>query len=340
MKQYLVWGVVLAVMLTSCKKKETVRELQPLPVTVMAIDSMSGGLTRTYVGDVEEDVAVAMSFATGGKLQSLYVKNGDHVRAGQLLCSINKSSAQSAYNAAKASLKQAEDAYQRLKKVYDQGSLPEVKWVEMLTNLDKARSVEQMAKKQLDDCNLYAPIAGVVDGCNSVAGASLLPGEPVMSILNMKQVAVTFTVPESEIANVLVGCEAQVQVPALGDVVLTGKISEQSMVANKLSHSYTLKILLPNSDKKLLPGMVCKVLLPQSNNEGIIIPAKMVQTRPEGLSVWVIRGGRAHRQLVQSSAFVSNGVLIIDGLQQGDTVVTGGYEKLYTNAAVSIVTNK
>lgn len=337
MKRYCIW-IVAALLLTSCAKKESKQENRtPITVTVMAIDSMTGGLTRTYVGEVEENLSVAMSFATGGKVRSLRVKNGDYVSAGQLLVSVDNTSALNAYNTAKASLKQAEDAYQRLKKVYEQGSLPEVKWVEMLTNLDKARSMEQIAKKQLDDCSLYAPISGVVNGCDCAVGSTLLPGEAAMNILDMKQVAVTFTVPESEIATALVGHEARVQVPALDDLVLTGKISEQSLTANRLSHSYTLKIALPNSDKKLLPGMVCKVLLEQPNTEGIIIPAKMVQTRPEGLSVWVLHNGRAERRLVQSTEFVANGVLVSGGLHYGDTVITGGYEKLYTGAAVKVV---
>ena len=57
-----------------------------------------------------------------------------------------------------------------------------------------------------------------------------------------------------------------------------------------------------------------------------------MQTRPEGLSVWVVENGRAQHRLITSSAFMSNGVLVSSGLHPGDTVITSGMDKLYVNS--------
>ena len=321
-------------LLGACKHKEQVTEREPVRVELMAIDSANGGLTRTYVGEVEARESVALSFPTGGKVEQVLVHEGDNVRAGQKLVTVNKSTAQHAYNSAKAQLDQAEDAYKRLKKVYEQGSLAEVKWVEMLTALEKARSLEQIAKKQLADCALIAPSSGVIGECHAKAGGSLIPGEPVVTILDVSRVAVTFSVPESEIANVTEGQDVTVCVPALDNLQLSGKITERSMSASKVSHSYDVKVDLPNADKKLLPGMVCKAYLQAPNSKGIIVPAKCVQTRPDGQSVWIVRNGKAERRNVTASEFVANGVLITSGLHPSDTVVTAGMEKLYGGARI------
>jgi len=323
---------ILAQSMPSCKHKETVQEPTPITVKVMTVDTVRGGMTRTYVGEVEERLSVAPSFATGGRVDRVYVREGDRVSAGQIIATINNSTAQNAYNSAKASLDQAEDAYNRLKKVYDQGSLAEVKWVEMQATLERARSMEQIAKKQLDECTLTAPISGVIGSCNAKAGASLLPGEPAVTILDMGGVSVTFSVPESEISTVNVGDEAFVSVPALNNRTLTGRITERSVAASRVSHSYQVKIAFPNPDKSLLPGMVCKVLLNNAESQGFVIPAKCVQTRPEGLSVWVVKNGRAQHRLISSSSFVANGVLVSSGLHPGDTVIIEGMEKLYLGA--------
>ena len=318
----------------SCKHHEEKVERTPVAVEVMTIDTLDGVMTRTYVGEVEANESVALSFPTGGKVEKVLVHVGDVVHAGQRLVTVNKSTAQNAYNSAKAQLDQAEDAYKRLKKVYDQGSLAEVKWVEMLTALEKARSLEQIARKQLEDCALVAPCGGVVGECRAQAGGSLIPGEPALTIMDVNRVAVTFSVPESEIASVSEGCEVGILVPALNNCMLTGKITERSMNASKVSHSYDVKVSLPNTDKQLLPGMVCKVLLKQTDTKGIVVPAKCVQTRPEGQSLWVIKNGKAERRMVQSTEFVANGVLITSGLQPGDIVVTKGMEKLYQGAQI------
>ena len=322
--------LILAV--TACKKTTPPQERTAIPVQVMVVDTVAGGMTRTYVGEVEESLSVSASFPMGGRVERVYVHEGDRVRAGQILATVNSSTAENAYNSAKASLEQAEDAYKRLKKVYDQGSLAEVKWVEMETNLERARSMEQIAKKQLEDCTLRAPVAGVVGTCNAKAGASLLPGEPAVTILDMGSVSVTFSVPESEINTVNIGDKASVSVAALNNRILTGRITDRSVNASRVSHSYEVKIAFPNPDRSLLPGMVCKVQLEQPDDQGFVIPAKCVQTRPEGLSVWVMENGRAKHRLVTSSAFMANGVLISSGLHPGDTVIIAGMDKLYTNA--------
>lgn len=333
------WGVS-ALLLDSCKKTVEVAERQPIKVKVCVMDTLSGENIRTYVGEVEENKSLSLGFPVGGRVEQVLVHEGERVRAGQLLATVNRANAQSAYNSAKAQLDQAEDAYRRLKKVYDQGSLAEVKWVDMLTNLEKARSLEQIAKKQLSECSLYAPAAGVVGKCNAKAGVSLLPGEPAVTLLDLNQVFVTFSVPESEISAVSVGREARILVPALQNKTFASKISDKSMTSNPVAHSYEVKIALPNADRQLLPGMVCKVYLNQDAGAGFVIPAKSVQTRPEGLGIWVVENGRPVRRIVKVADYVANGVVVVEGVNIGDTIITEGMQKLYNGAKITIANNQ
>ena len=327
--------IIAAGLAAACKHRAAETERTPVAVAVMAIDTTGGGLTRTYVGEVEAKESIGLSFATGGKVEKVLVRPGDRVAAGQKLVTISKSTAQNAYNSAKASLDRAEDAYTRLKQVHDQGSLAEVKWVEMLTTLEQARAMEQIARKQLEDCALIAPASGVVGECRARAGASLLPGESAVTLLDIHYVTVNFSVPESEVATVKEGDEVHIVVPALDDLHLTGRICERGMNASRVSHSYIVKVELPNPDRRLLPGMVCKVHIHEPDSRGIVIPAKCVQTRLEGQSVWVVRNGQAEQRTVQADEFVANGVLVTHGLQAGDTLITAGMEKLYLNAKVA-----
>ena len=327
--------IIAAGLAAACKHRAAETERTPVAVAVMAIDTTGGGLTRTYVGEVEAKESIGLSFATGGKVEKVLVRPGDRVAAGQKLVTISKSTAQNAYNSAKASLDRVEDAYARLKQVHDQGSLAEVKWVEMLTTLEQARAMEQIARKQLEDCALIAPASGVVGECRARAGASLLPGESAVTLLDIHYVTVNFSVPESEVATVKEGDEVNIVVPALDNLRLTGRICERGMNASRVSHSYIVKVELPNPDRRLLPGMVCKVHIHEPDSRGIVIPAKCVQTRLEGQSVWVVRNGQAEQRFVQADEFVANGVLVTHGLQAGDTLITAGMEKLYLNAKVA-----
>lgn len=325
---------------SACRQKVELPDQEPIKVSVAVIDSVAGGMTRTYVGEVQEDVSVSLSFPTGGKITSVFVKDGDRVTAGQLLATIDNSNAQNAYKSAAATLKQAEDGYKRLKQVYEQGSLPEVKWVEMLTDLEKARSMEQLAKKQVEECSMHAPVSGIVNKCNLNAGARLLPGEPAMTILDMKSVSVVFSVPESDIATIAIGSQALLTVPALKDKAIPCTVTDKGIVSNRISHSYQVKIKLANADGSLMPGMVCKVSLAGDRSGGIVVPAKAVQTRPDGTSVWVVRNGHAEIRYIQSAGFTAGGVAVAGGLTYGDSVITSGYQKLFTNAPVSVSSSR
>lgn len=92
----------------------------------------------------------------------MHVHLGQQVNAGQLIATLDPTSMQNSYQAAQAVLEQAEDAYRRMKELHDKGSLPDMKWVEVQSKLEQARSMEQIAKRKLDDCRLYAPFSGII----------------------------------------------------------------------------------------------------------------------------------------------------------------------------------
>ncbi|MBQ7388599.1 MAG: efflux RND transporter periplasmic adaptor subunit [Paludibacteraceae bacterium] len=329
-------GLLLPASCARWQKKDADTTPPPVNVRIHVVNASHSEVTRTYVGEVEENSSLSLSFATAGTVEQVFVREGDHVRKGDLLASVDKQKARNAHAAAKAALAQAEDGYKRLKQVYDQGSIAEVKWVEMQTNLEKARSMEAIAHKQLNDCDLYAPCDGVIGSCNAKVGANMLPGQSAMTLLDVTRVQVVFTVPENEIASIALGDQGQIEVPALNNQMFAGKITDRSLTANRMAHTYKVKIALDNARQQLLPGMVCKVHVAQPSTGGFVIDGKAVQTRPDGLGVWCVAQGHAVRRMVEVGQFVANGVLITNGLAQGDTLIVEGQQKLYEGAVVNI----
>ena len=100
-------------MLSGCKDKEKVAEERVISVNAMVADTETFGEKRTYVGTIEASEAITLSFEAGGNVKDVFVKVGDNVHAGQLLARLDKTSVQSSYDAAKSTLKQAEDGYRR-----------------------------------------------------------------------------------------------------------------------------------------------------------------------------------------------------------------------------------
>ena len=110
---------------------------------------------------------------------------------------------------------------------------------------------------------------------------------------------------------------------------------EKGVKADALTHTYDVRVLVPNANHRILPGMVAKIKLSLSEASGIVVPSSCVLTMPEGADVWTVKNGKAYRCNIKVGGFVKNGVMVDSGLQSGDTIITAGYQKLYNGAKVS-----
>ncbi|MCM1034454.1 MAG: efflux RND transporter periplasmic adaptor subunit [Paludibacter sp.] len=319
------------------KTRDTEKPRSPIPVKVQVIDSIQSSVERTYVGEVQSVSSTPLSFALGGTISRIAVTNNTAVCKGQLLLQTDTTQAYNMLHSAQASFEQAQDGYQRLKQVYQQGGVTEVQWKEMQTQLAKAQSLLNSAKKGVSDCTLTAPYDGIITDFDLHIGQNVLPGQKVANLLDISSVNIVFSVPETEISHIAIGDRVQITIPALNNEVYEGRIADKSLSGNKLSHTYTVSTTIPNKHRHLMPSMVCKAHLLQHTQGGYVVPAHCIQIRPEGKSLWVVRNGKACRNSIDSEQFVADGVLINRGLNEGDSLIVSGYQKLYKDAPVCIL---
>jgi len=161
MKKVFLWAMV-ALFAVSCGKKQTEGVEETIRVVVEKATPTSDCNALPYVGVVEEESSTSVSFTGMAMLKTLTVSEGEPVRKGQLLAVIDETQARNALATAKASLDQALDARERMKLLHDNQSLPEIKWVEVQSQVSQAQSAYDMCKKNLEDCRIYAPVSGVV----------------------------------------------------------------------------------------------------------------------------------------------------------------------------------
>lgn len=329
--------IPLSILLIGCgEKKEKKQKFDPvIPVQVSAVEVTDGTNFRNYVGTIKSEVKMALSFPLGGSLTNIYVNNGQKVTKGAIIAKVDETTAKSLHDAALASLNQAEDGYKRLKAVHEEGGISDVRWVQMETDLEKARQTEISTRKHLEDCTIYAPQDGIISMGERVVGEYMRPSEAFCHLIDMDQLVVSFSIPEKEIGLVNVGDEAVAEIQALGNIEVPIVISDKAVVSNPFGHTYTVKAKIDLDGKDALPGMVVKIKLNATALSGIIVPASCVQTVSDGLAVWALKDGRSYRRIIQVSDFVKNGVLVSKGLEHGDTIVTVGYQKLYNGAIVS-----
>lgn len=334
--------MLLSVMLlgSSCQQQSAKSGMKaPTRVKTQVVSPGMVDNAQTYVGIVEEREATAVSFTGMGIIKRMLVNEGQAVGKGQLIAEMDDTQARNVLSGAEAQMTQANDALARYKMLHDNGSLPEVKWVEIQSKVAQAKSQLEVARKNLADCRLVAPVSGIIGKKLVGVGETALPSQAVVSILDISTVKVKVAVPEAEVGGINAHTPTSIQVEAINGSYQGGQI-EKGVQADALTHTYDIRINVANADRKLLPGMVANVRFVSEGSQAIgskMVPVTAVQKKTVSTSlqadgslfVWTVgKDSTAHRSTVTIGQTQGNYVCVIDGLNVGDRIVTEGYQKL------------
>lgn len=331
MKKIMICLMALCV-LYSCGEKKKSGVKAPTRVTTLLASPafVDGG--QTYVGIVEESEGTSVSFTGMGAVKRMLVNEGQHVNAGQLIAEIDDTQARSALKHAQAQMVQANDALYRYKQLHDAGSLPEMQWVEVQSKVAQAQSQLDMAKKNLADCRLIAPVSGIIGKKLINAGETAMPSQAVVTILNINTLKVKVAIPEAEMNSINPNTQSTITVDAVGEELKGGRI-EKGVQADALTHTYDIRINVANPKQKLLPGMVTTVKFINEGSQaisGISVPVTAVQRGTDkSYFVWIVDSNNtAHRNKVSVGSTSGNYISITEGIKVGQRIVTEGYQKL------------
>jgi RND family efflux transporter MFP subunit len=319
--------------------KESAQAEMVIKVTTESVESYNGLITTSYSGVVEEKNNTPLSFFSAGTITEIRVKEGEQVRKGDLIARLDATSTSNAYKIALLQEQKAQDAYNRLKPMYENGSLPPIKFVEAETGLNQAIANTKIAKKNVEENNLYAASNGTIGKIHLTQGMNTGPGIPVLDLLEINTVYIKVPVPEDEISSLKQKTKASVTIPAISKKII-GEVKEISVTADLLSHSYPVKIEINNTDLFIKPGMVCYVTIDsESNKTGFLISGKALQKDINGDQfVYVVDDkNKAMKKLVKTISLMENKVLVEGEIKEGDLIIVSGQEKLKPQVSVNII---
>lgn len=332
-------AVFVALLCVGCADNAPKTQSNEIAVRVINVGSQSGINTTAYVGVVNSSVQADLSFQVAGQVKSVYVTEGQTVRKGQLLAELECENLISSNEAAQSSLRQAQDGHNRLKALYENGSLPEVKFVEIQTQLAQAKSMADIAAKNLKEAKLIAPFDGVITAKSIEWGESVVPAIKKFTLSNLKPLEVKVSIPENEISSVKIGDKCAVSVAAVGGEEVVGKITEKNVIANRLSHTYEVKIKFNEEPLSVMPGMVCNVNLYGSESKRVAtLPAKVIQMDAVGNHfVWCVNNGAATRQQITVGKLMPSGIEILSGIGATSQVISDGSHKVCEGTKVTVL---
>ena len=303
-------AVTFACFLTACDYGSlpwfTGAEKERYPVKVKTLSVKTGtDFDRTvYLGKVEPRKVSILSASVAGTLVSLKAEKGDVLGAGREVARIKSSYAESAFQIAQATYKQARDGYDRVMKVYREGVVTEVQRVDVETKLAQAKASLDAASKTLEDCRVTVPYTGVVNEVFVKKGEDVPLGKPILSLVDVSDMELKISVHENVINNMETGTLAVVEIPALGIDGIRAFVKAKEVLASSLSHSYGCALGFDEVPSGLMPGMAVKVRFDMDGGSRMVIPASAVQMDDAGKYVWLDDGGVVRKARIEGFIFL------------------------------------
>lgn len=283
----------------------------------------------TLQASVMSDELVNISSEIGGRLLSIRVREGDYVRKGQLIATIDTEFIQKQIDEVQTRLTLAETVFEKQKRLWDKNIGSEIQYLEAKNNKESIEKSLETLKVQLSKSNIYSPVNGSVDREFLESGELASPGMPIVSVLNTNKLKVVADVPENYLVKVNKGQDVSITFPAI-DKVIERKISMIGRSIDPSNRTFKIEIMTDNLGGILKPNLLAEASFKDLSLDNVIaIPIELVQEEVNGNSyvyVGEVEGDNmiARKKYVQVGESSRDLIEVKEGLSEGDIIVLLG----------------
>ncbi len=287
-------------------------------------------------GAIEPNEAVTLKSEVSGLVTGIYFKEGANVSKGALLVKINDRDIQAQLKEVLTKENLSTTNENRAKQLLQKGAISQEEYDTSLAELQTLKSQVALIRAQLAKTSIIAPFSGKI-GLRSISvGEYLTPASTIANLLSINPVKVSFSIPEKYASSVKANSEISFKVE--GSVKnYTAKVFAIEPGIDQQTRTLQLKAAAANPNGELLPGSFTKVKLPLATiKDAILIPTEAVIPVLNGKVVYLCKNGKAVQVPVETGVRTADKILVISGLNKGDTVLTTGAMALKPDAEVKV----
>ncbi|MBM3444214.1 MAG: efflux RND transporter periplasmic adaptor subunit [Bacteroidetes bacterium] len=286
-----------------------------------------------------ENVSYVTPRGMGGQVKSIFVKEGDAVKKGQLLMKLEDGIIQQSIKQVESQLSFARNIFSRQENLWKEGIGTEVQYLSAKNNVESLEKQLELVKEQLSTTSVYAQVTGVIEDVSIRVGETFM-GSPMagITIVNPTLLKAVVDVPENYVSRIRKGMQVVVSIPDLNES-FNSSISLVSETINVTSRSFTAESKITGrSAVKPNQVAVIKILDHEAKN-AIVIPVETVQADEKGKYVYVqsLENGKliARKKQIMIGEFYDENIEVKSGLSTGDKLITKGYQGLYDGQLIT-----
>jgi membrane fusion protein (multidrug efflux system) len=306
-------------------------------VTTSEVRSQRLAQKLEALGNARANESVDISSKTSNIVTAIRFRDGERVRAGQVLVQLDDATARADVAAAQAAVTESESQYNRSRELLNTQALSKSSFDQLEATLKANRARLSAANARYEDTLIRAPFSGRVGLRRVSVGTLISPGDVITTLDDTSVIKLDFSVPETFISALREGLSVRASAPAYPGRTFDGKVASIDSRVDMNTRSVTVRALLANADGALKAGMFLNVSLANDERETLVIPEEALTPEAEKQYVFVVADGKALRREVRIGGRSPGSVEILAGLNAGDRVIVEGTQKVRDGAPVNAI---
>tara|TARA_B100001175_G_scaffold317554_1_gene334933 strand:+ start:2259 stop:3419 length:1161 start_codon:yes stop_codon:yes gene_type:complete len=279
-----------------------------------------------------------------GALKNLFVREGQLVKKGELLAEINDSGLKEQLDQMLIQANYTKDNFDRVKRLWEKNIGSEMQFLKAKSDFETNNKMVEQIRDQLSKTKIYAPFDGEIDEIISNLGSNLVPGSPILRVVNLDIIYAEAQVPEKYVSSIELGTEALVSIPLLNKEV-TSKIVQSGNFINPNNRTFRVEAPVENKDKRIKQNLNARIKIKNySNIKALVVPLRVIREDASGRPfIYKLAETDKKDILLTVKIFVETGanndeeIEITKGLSIGDIIVLEGANNVEDNQRVRVI---
>ena len=279
-----------------------------------------------------------------GALKNFFVREGQLVKKGELLAEINDSGLKEQLDQMLIQANYTKDNFDRVKRLWEKNIGSEMQFLKAKSDFETNNKMVEQIRDQLSKTKIYAPFDGEIDEIISNLGSNLVPGSPILRVVNLDIIYAEAQVPEKYVSSIELGTEALVSIPLLNKEI-TSKIVQSGNFINPNNRTFRVEAPVENKDKRIKQNLNARIKIKNySNIKALVVPLRVIREDASGRPfIYKLVETDKKDILLTVKIFVETGanndeeIEITKGLSIGDIIVLEGANNVEDNQRVRVI---
>lgn len=340
MRFYICLAIILLTAFPVWAQKPQKGEKPPQPVFIVQVKKDKFEDRVEALGTLRANETIVLTATVTESVTAVNFEDGQRVKAGDILIEMTSRQEAAELDAAQALAEESRRQLERLQPLVKDGAASKSVLDQRQREYDTAKAGLDEVKSRISDRVITAPFDGVLGLRNISVGAVLQPGMKITTLDDDNIMKLDFSVPAVFLSAMKIGLEVEAESNSFEGQTFKGTIASMDSQIDPVTRSITVRALIPNEHHILKPGLLMSVDILKDPREAIILPEESIIPLGRENHVFVVEtiDGKetAKKRIVKLGARRPGEVEVLDGLKEGEKVVTHGTMNVADGAVVTI----